>query len=203
MPSGSPVGRVERTTLRLGVRLLGLFWSQAVAAQSDSSTGLPLCNASTADTAGWKDVPSTIAPVRMIVPPGLVLASSSADTSTALAIHHQIWYQDSTLLLNMTRIQRPAIPGLRPVPIRSPSRQVMVCRVSSGGLEATVEVRRALRPPRGTEDSSAVYMMTATFALGANDDLRLDGMTQSEPNKQRLLAIIQSLHPAQDKSAHR
>src|SRR3989442_13552367 len=72
----------------------------------DSSTSLSPCDASTADTAGWREASLPEAPIGMKVPSALVLKADWAPHGDP-PFHHQTWPPDSTLLLMITRPAGP------------------------------------------------------------------------------------------------
>ena len=176
------MNRLHLVEIVLGTALASVS-ACARSIRPDSSTSFPLCDASTADTAGWREASLTGAPVGMKVPSSLVLKSDLASHADP-SFHHQTWSEDSTssILLIVTRSHGPAIPA------RSLLQQV--CRVSNRGLEGTVAIRRG----RNVRTSRVEYNTSATFVLGANDEVGLDAMALSEASQQRVLAIIESVH---------
>jgi len=156
----------------------------------DSSTSLSPCDASTADTAGWREASLPEAPIGMKVPSTLVLKSDWAPHGDP-SFHHQSWSADSTLLLMITRSHGPTNAVVRP--------RATVCQVSNRGLEGTVQILRM----SDVRTSRAVYVTFATFALGANDEVKLDAMAQSEASQQRVLAIIESVYRKGETNDHR
>ena len=186
----------------LAFALLAVCCSTAQA-QEHTSPALPPCSISAADTSGWNDVGSTVGSIRMKVPTDVKPDSVAGDSSTGLVIRHQTWVgQTSHLFVNVTWTRVPAIPGAQSVRIASPSQEVDLCRASIGQFETTIETRRILVPSRADRDSAAFYITRATFTLGPNEEVEVDGMTQTEADHQRLLAIIASVQIGNDSTVH-
>ena len=72
-----------------------------------------------------------------------------------------------------------------------------------GRMEATVETRRFLVPPRGGGDSLVFYNTIATFPLGGDDQLNVDAMARTPADQQRILSIIQSIRMRDDSTLKR
>ena len=183
--------------------LLALCYTHGADAQDKPKPAITKCGTAVADTAGWKQVSSAIAPVDMMVPPDFVQGPVADDSSTGVAARRQTWMgRTSPHFVGMSRPRDPGAAATHAADLGPKPREVTVCADSIGGLGVLVEtdLLRVASLEGGT-DSLTFYSMVARIALGVNDTLRLEGMTQTPSDRQRLFTILHSVRLHRDAGA--
>jgi hypothetical protein len=182
---------------------IGLIASLPSVARAQRGTpALPACAVPQADTSGWKEYASEIAPISFRAPADF--ANFAHDSSAhryevgARASKPLRWSEDWSgrtapyvLVLLRTNYPRNA-PPLRGV--TSPQvRELTLCRAWIGGLAVEIFSDRRVRAKVVGADTLDLYEAGGTFALAENDSLSISSAGDDPATQALVLAIVRSV----------